>query len=126
MTTRLRPRSLACHEAGDKADIADLAEEETQMAAKSNFVLLDGLSYIEQAELANEYAERSGQAFCCLPCTAASPRGKAAEEPASEVVAVLVADTGELMPLCEACYERLIDEAREFRSGDGVMHAVKG
>jgi len=122
----LPPEELACHEAGDKADIADLAEEETQMAAKSNFVLLDGLSYIEQAELANDYAERSGRAFCCLPCAAASGRGKAAEEPASEVVAALVTDTGELMPLCEACYERLVDEAREFRWDDGVMHAFKG
>lgn len=96
------------------------------MAAKLDFVLLDGLSYIEQAELANEYAERSGRTFCCLPCTTASRPGKVAEEPASEVVAVLVADTGEPMPLCETCYERLVSEAREFRRDDSVAHAFKG
>lgn len=93
------------------------------MAAKSNFVLLDGLSYIEQAELAHDYVERSGRAFCCLPCAAASGRTKAAEEPAAEVVAVLVADAGELTPLCEACYERLVDETHEFHRGHGVRTA---
>ncbi len=83
------------------------------MAANSNFVLLDGLSDIEQAELAREYERHAGRAFRCAPCAAAFARTQAAEEPASEVVAVLE-EAGEMTPLCEACYERLIEE-RELR-----------
>jgi hypothetical protein len=79
----------------------------------ANFVLLDGLSDIEQAELARDYEKRSGRAFRCQPCSDAFARTKAAEEPASEVVAVLE-EAGELTPLCEGCYERLIEE-RELR-----------
>lgn len=83
----------------------------TKMVA--NFVLLDGLSDIEQAELAREYERRAHRPFRCAPCSTAFARTKAAEEPASEVVAVLQ-ETGEMTPLCEACYERLIEE-RELR-----------
>jgi hypothetical protein len=87
---------------------------------KSNFVLLDGLSYLERAELAHDYVKRSGKGFSCQPCMAASGHTKAADEPATEVVAVLVGETGELLPLCEACYERLVEETHEFHWSNGV------
>jgi hypothetical protein len=96
------------------------------MAANFKFVLLDGLSYIEQAEFARDYEKRSGRAFRCAPCLAASARTKAAEEPASEVVAVLVGDAGELTPLCEACYERLVEEQHESGLAEGAANAVRG
>lgn len=96
------------------------------MATKMNIVLLDGLDYTEQAELAHDYVRRTGLAFRCRPCTTALGRTKAAEEPASEVVAALVGENGELTPLCETCYERLVGETWAAPSINGVGHAARG
>jgi hypothetical protein len=95
------------------------------MATKLNFVLVDGLSYIERAELAHDYVKRTGRAFYCQPCAAASGHIEATEEAASQVVAVLIGEKGELMPLCEVCYERMVEQTQEFRWGNGAMHVAK-
>ncbi len=92
---------------------AGTREQNGQETMAVNFVLLDGLSDIEQVELARDYERRAHRPFRCAPCSAAFARTEAAEEPASEVIAVLE-EAGELTPLCEACYERLIEE-RELR-----------
>ena len=96
------------------------------MATKLNLILLDGLSYMEQAELAHDCVKRSGRAFVCQPCAAASEDAHTAEEPQSGVVAVLVGEKGEMMPMCEECYERLVEEAHEFHWSNGITHTEKG
>jgi hypothetical protein len=75
--------------------------------------LFDGLSDLEQAAIAREYEARTSRPFRCQPCLEAgrlrpSRVGPEAEEPASEVVAVME-EVGQPIPVCEACYRRIND-----------------
>jgi hypothetical protein len=75
--------------------------------------VLEGLSDLEQAAIAQDYEARTGRRFQCQPCLETggshSIRPEAeADEPARDVVAIL--EEGErLIPMCEDCYRRLQD-----------------
>lgn len=79
--------------------------------------ILEGLSDIEQAAIAKNYEERTGRPFQCQPCLETgrshSLRLEAeADEPGSVVIAI-VEESGEKIPVCQDCYQRITDSAED-------------
>jgi hypothetical protein len=91
------------------------AQKPASDGSRRKITLFDGLSDLEQAAIAREYESRTGRPFRCQPCLETgrshSLRFEAeADEPASEVVAVLEAESGSV-PVCETCCRRIMDSA---------------
>jgi hypothetical protein len=79
----------------------------------NKLTLLEGLDDLEQAAIAREFEANTGRRFQCQPCMETglshSLRSEAeSDEPPHRVVAVLY-EGGQIIPLCEDCYERLKD-----------------
>jgi|SRR5271157_643473 len=92
-----------------------MVPEKPKMHSGSRYevTLLDGLSDLKQAAIAREYERRTGRPFRCGPCLEtvrphATPKAVEADEPASEVVAILEYAEGPI-PVCEGCYRRIRD-----------------
>ncbi len=84
--------------------------------AKQKVTLLEGLDERQVAAIARDYETKTGREFRCQQCLETgrerSLRVEAeADEPGIEVVAILEEITAPI-PLCEDCYQRLMDSTR--------------